>query len=354
MVSVLVIFADMSDINVPFITVKQVQSPFYLVKMPASAVVAISYTAVRGVDTEEGAVQRVLNPRRITSVKEFTLQVGHYPGTIVLNWVNETNPLKQANGLLQIPILEHSAQLIDGQHRVAGIKAAIAERKEIGEMQLAVALYEKLTTQQCADIFLSINTEQKTVPRSLVYDLYGVASEAMVDPAAERARDIALYLHESDESPYRNLIKLPGSAPRRFGIALSTVVGALKPLVEEKGPLDQVGVKELELQMRIILNYLSAIRHKCGEFWDDKDNVFQYAAGFAGAMEFLRSRLIPYCNIQRSFEQSTIEAALELSPTNVIRQSDVKGMAGGEASAKVASNLIVLFKGIGASGNLKI
>jgi hypothetical protein len=147
---------------------------------------------------------------------------------------------------------------------------------------------------------------------------------------------------------------MPGSVPRRFGIALSTVVGALKPLVEEKGPLEQVGVKELELQMRIILNYLGALRSKCGEFWDDKDNVFQYAAGFAGAMDFLRSRLIPYCNTQRSFEQSTIEAALELSPTNVIRQSGVKGMAGGEASAKVASNLVEFFNGIGASGNLRI
>jgi hypothetical protein len=188
----------------------------------------------------------------------------------------------------------------------------------------------------------------------LVYDLYGVASEAMVDPAAERARDIAVYLHEFEESPYRNLIKMPGSPPRRFGIALSTVVGALKPLVEEKGPLDQVGVKELERQMGVVLNYLKAIRSKCGDFWDDKDNAFQYAAGFAGAMDFLRSRLIPYCNIQRSFEQSTIEAALEISPPNVIRQSELKGMAGGEASTRVASNLVDLFKGIGATGDLKI
>ena len=344
----------MSDPCFPYIAVRQQQSQFYLVAMPASAVVAISYTAVRGVNPEEGAVQRVLNPRRIASVKDFTIQVGHYPGTIALNWVSEINPLIKENNHLRMKIAEHSAQIIDGQHRVAGIKAAIAERKEIGEMQLAVALYERLTTQQCADIFLSINTEQKTVQRSLVYDLYGVASDIMVDAAVERARDIAVYLHESEESPYCNLIKMPGSAPRRFGIALSTVVNALKPLVETKGPLDQVGVKELELQIRVIQNYLNAIRCRCGDFWDNKDNVFQYAAGFAGAMDFLRSRLIPYCSLQGSFEQSTIEAALDLSPTNVIRQGEVKGMAGGEASAKVASNLVDHFNGVARSGNLKI
>ncbi len=48
-------------------------------------------------------------------------------------------------------------------------------------------------------IFLAINTEQKTVPRSLVFDLYGIASESVIDPAAVRARDIATYLNEFPE-----------------------------------------------------------------------------------------------------------------------------------------------------------
>lgn len=337
----------------PYLLVKQHKSEFYLTALPARVVTAISYTAVRGASSEEGAIQRVLNPRRISSVKDFTLEVGHYPGAIVLNWVKSENPLATDGQTLGFEPLERSAQIIDGQHRVAGIKAAIAERPDIGNILLAVALYKDLTTQQCADIFLSINTEQKTVSRSLVYDLYGIASETMIDPASERARDVATYLHEADESPYRNLVKMPGSPPRRFGIALSTVVTAIKPLVEEKGPLDQIGISELERQKRAILNYLVVLRKKLGPFWDEKENVFQYAAGFAGAMDFFRSRLISYCSNRASFEQPIIAEAISLSPSNVIRQSSVKGMAGGEASATVAKSLVDAFQ-VGVTPQLRV
>jgi DNA sulfur modification protein DndB len=46
---------------------------------------------VRGQSTEQGAVQRVLNQRRIGSIKDFTLHGGNYPGAIVLNWLNLKN-----------------------------------------------------------------------------------------------------------------------------------------------------------------------------------------------------------------------------------------------------------------------
>jgi len=49
------------------------------------------------------------------------------------------------------------------------------------------------------------------VPRSLVYDLYGIASEPVIDPASVRARDIAVALNETPDSPYYELIKMPGS-----------------------------------------------------------------------------------------------------------------------------------------------
>lgn len=177
----------------------------------------------------------------------------------------------------------------------------------------------------------------------------------MVDPAAERARDIAVHLHEAEESPYRNLVKLPGAPPRKFGIALSTMVSSLKPLVEAKGPLEQIGVSELEVQKRVVMNFLTVLRKKYGTFWDDRENVFQYGAGFAGAMDFFRSRLIPFCNAKRSFEVSTMSDALSLSPTDAIIQSAVKGMSGGQAAATVAEQLVERFHSdMGTTGALRI
>lgn len=325
------------SVKAPYIETKQGDRKFLLTKLPASIVTEISYAAIRGQNDEEGAVQRVLNQGRINSIKAFTLQGGDYPNAVVLNWVSQTNKITTNNGALAFTTGEGLAQLIDGQHRIAGIKAAIEEEKGLGKLELPVVIYRNLSTQECADIFLSINTEQKPVPRSLVFDLYGVASENIVDHAAVRARDIAMFLNEPG-SPYEGEIKMPGSAKRQGGIPLSSAVTGIKPLVEDNGVFEQIAVTELELQKQIILNWFTALQHTYGDNWNDKGNVFQYASGFLAAMDFLRLQLIPYCNTQESFEVKTIQTALKLSGA-LIYQAEVKGQGGAEAQKKIYARL---------------
>lgn len=308
--------------------------------IPAGVVARISYVAIRGQSDETGAVQRVLNARRINSIKSFTLNGGNYPGSIVLNWTSVENPVIKPNGRISFRDDQRSAQIIDGQHRVAGIAAAIVEDPNIADLQLAVAIYEQLTDQECADIFLSINTEQKTVPRSLVFDLYGIASEATVDPAAVRARDIAVILNESEESPYLNNIKFPGSPIRKGGIALSTAVSAIKPLVEESGTFQQVGITEFELQKQIVLNFFVALSRKYGKAWLDRGNAFQYAAGFSGAIEFLKNRIVPLCAQKLKFKTETIEQLIDLQSDDLIQQVEVKGLGGRDATKKIFDRLM--------------
>ncbi len=226
-----------------YIEIKQSKRAFILTAVPANLLTRISYAAIRRKDEEEGAVQRVLNHGRIAGIKTFALQGGDFPVSIVLNWV--TGTLKRDENMVTIPDKPRAAQLLDGQHRVAGLEEAIAENEELGRQLVPVAIYEGLSTTDCADIFLSINTEQRPVPRSLVFDLYGIASEELVDSAAVRARDITVSLNE-DGQAYAGLIKFPNTPRQRGGIALSTAVSAIKPLVEEKGLLDQIGAASLE------------------------------------------------------------------------------------------------------------
>ncbi|WP_186048273.1 DGQHR domain-containing protein [Burkholderia gladioli] len=327
-----------------FMEVKQGGRKFILTKLPASVVTKISYAAVRGQSNEEGAIQRLLNQSRISGIKDFTLAGGDYPNAIVLNWVNDNNPISRTNGKLSFTDERQSAQIIDGQHRVAGIKAAIEERPNIGKLELPVVIYEKLSTKECADIFLAINEEQKPAPRSLVFDLFGIASADLVDAAAVRARDIATYLNQDENSPYQGEIKFPGHKTRKGGIALSTAVTAVKPLVEDKGALEQIDIKELEIQRQIIVNVFSAIQQKYGTEWDSKANAFMYAAGFMGALEFLRLKLVPYCNLLGSFEVETIAKSLDLNKESLIRQENIKGLGGASASKAVYDRLVEAFR----------
>ena len=330
----------MATIDVPCIGIKQGDRDLLVAGITAGVVAQISYVAVRGQTDESGAVQRVLNGRRINSIKGFTLNGGAYPGAIVLNWTNDDNPIERVNGTIRFQDDPRSAQIIDGQHRVAGIAAAIVENPDFSNLVLSVAIYDHLTTQECADIFLSINTEQKTVPRSLVFDLYGIASEGTIDPAAVRARDIAVILNESDESAYQKNIKFPGTPMRKGGIALSTAVTAIKPLVEESGTFEQVGITEFELQQQIVLNYFDALRNQYGDAWNDRSNAFQYAAGFIGSIEFLQTRIIPICFQKRNFTSETMEQMIDLSKSGLILQAEVKGLGGKDAPKRIFERLL--------------
>jgi DNA sulfur modification protein DndB len=327
----------------PYLEVKQMSRKLILTKLPAGLLVNISYASVRGQDDEPGAVQRLLSPRRIDSIKDFTLAGGDYPGAVILNWVSTENILSKIDQKIQFSNVNRSAQIIDGQHRVAGIQAAISERSDVTKIEIPVAIYENLSTQECADIFLAINNEQKPVPRSLVFDLYGIASESVIDPAAERARDISTYLNDLEDSPFNNQIKFPGAPKRKGGIALSTAVSSIKPLVEQKGIFEQIGIFELERQKRIFFNFFLAIKEKYGIEWDNKENIFLYAAGFAGATEFLQLRVVPYCNPKGSFTVDTIREVLDFNKSTLIYQSEVKGMGGTAAQRYVFDKLVDAF-----------
>ncbi|WP_368900372.1 DGQHR domain-containing protein [Mixta calida] len=321
-----------------FIKVEQTHRQFILTYMTAKVLGDIAYTAVRGVDDEVGAVQRILIERRIKGIKDFVLTGGDFPAAIVLNWVDK-NTIDIKDDSIEFEVKGRLAQIIDGQHRVAGLKAAIKEDGSIADLKVPVVIYLNLTTSECADIFLAINTEQKPAPRSLVYDLYGVGSDATIDIASSRARDIADYLNRDEESPYYSKIKFPGEKRRKGGIALSTAVSAIKPMVEEMAIFEQIGITELSLQIKCLNNYFSVIANEYAEEWESNSNVFQFAAGFSAACEFYMNRMVPYCNQQKSFEVKTITDVLKIRDNGLIKQDEVSKKAGKEAIRVIIERL---------------
>ncbi|MES3154990.1 DGQHR domain-containing protein [Sphingomonas faeni] len=325
-------------VTVPAIPITQGNQTFLQVRMLAADLTAISYAAVRGIDDETGAVQRFLNTRRIASIKDFFLAGGDLPTNIILNWSGGEAFTADRENFTFEPT-PRTAQIIDGQHRVAGLRAAIEERRDLGNLQVPVAVFSGLSTQQCADIFLSINTEQKPVARSLVFDLYGLATADLVDSTAVRAKDIVLDLNSNSNSPYKDYFKFPGAPRTRGGIALSTAVTELKPLLEPKGDFDQLGISELELQIQILTNFWAALASKYGDEWQSTQNAFLFAAGFSGGIEFFRKRLIPYCNKQRSFSKDLFLNVIGLSKDDLILQSEVKGLGGRDAPRVVFERL---------------
>lgn len=139
-----------------FIPVQQKEHSFKLASIPAGLLTRIAYAAVRRKDEEQGAAQRILNTSRITGIKDFALRMGDFPASIVLNWVGGT--MIQKNETVDIPDQPRIAQIIDGQHRVAGLKAAIQDDTAVADYQIPVAIYEGLDTAHSARIFISVGS----------------------------------------------------------------------------------------------------------------------------------------------------------------------------------------------------
>ena len=342
-----------TTVAIPFVQTKQRGKTFFLISLEAKDIVSMSYVARRGEKNEPGAVQRLLNPTRIAGIRDFVLAGGLFPTSIVLNWVDSAIPTIK-KGKLHLNHKANSAQIIDGQHRVIGLAAAIAKDKAVEKLQIPVSLYTGLNTKECADIFLSINTEQKPVPKSLVFDLYQVASNYIVDPAAVRASDLATELNQNESSPYLGYIKFPGAPKGEKGLALSTVVTSVKPLVEEKGIFEQVGLSQLQMQSQFLINFFNVLRDAYGAEWESTSNVFRMAAGFIGAIEFIKNKLIAHCNINADFTENAISKVMKITRGNLIRRDAIEGLQGRRAFTLVSDTLEAMFDPQGKDRPVKV
>jgi hypothetical protein len=194
-----------------------------------------------------------------------------------------------------------------------------------------------LDTKQAANIFLNINSEQKPVPKSLIYDLFGLV-EDNEDHVINRASDIARELNDSDDSPYHKMIKYPGDLRGTGLIDLSTVVSNLKAHLGPKGIFKKVNLVSLNCQSLAVINYLKAIKdyYLKENIWGDKiKNPFLSSAGFNGAMDYLVETLLTKCAEKKSFSIETFKDILRLDDNKLLIRNDLKDSDGRSARRKI-------------------
>jgi hypothetical protein len=97
------------------------------------------------------------------------------------------------------------------------------------------------------------------------------------------------------------------------------------------------------MQASALLNFFGVLKEWYAGLWSDKDNVFLTSAGFSGAIDFFKNRLVSYCNSKGSFEFKTIKDVLDLDPQAVILRSHLKGFQGRAALRAVSEMLIERF-----------
>ncbi|APC08575.1 DGQHR domain-containing protein [Neomoorella thermoacetica] len=146
--------------------VSQGKFRFYIVSMPSEILGKTCFTITREEDPMEG-FQRRLDENRAQDIANYIDNgMGSIPTAIILSAQKEAQ-MKYNSKTKTISFLPEKKAflIIDGQHRVWGF---IKAKKSI---RVPVVIYENLTRQEEAQLFIDININQKQVPEALLLDV---------------------------------------------------------------------------------------------------------------------------------------------------------------------------------------
>lgn len=324
----------------------------YVFKIAVKEIIPLYYVAVRGKNNEEGSVQRILNTKRINDISNYVLKGNMFLNTFILNWANNEQEIVINQDCIKIPKVPASLQVLDGQHRLAGIQKACESNVNIGEKDILVVLTKNLSTTEAAEVFLNINYEQKQVPRSLVFDLFGELRDPEYN--INRAREIAVRMNNDIESPYYQCVKMP-SASNKGKVDLSAMITSLKDYLKEGALFEQYNLTEFEMQYKIIYNYQTVLKEAYGTKWLDSVNPFMTNAGYTALIKFFCDRIIPICANAGTFRIEYIKSILNITSDEVLLRSDIKNLQGKEQRQKIYEFLVeILTKNISVNNGYKV
>lgn len=234
-----------------FITIDQPAGRFYVSKINANILIPISQSDTRTPYNSTG-IQRKLNMSRVKEIAKYCEEKSAmFPTPIILsadsnyfNFYSESNTKMEytniESGFLEIDdgkIIQDKKflSIVDGQHRLSGIdESGMAQ-----EFDLLVMFVFDTEAYQDAEIFSIINRNQKQVSKSLVYDLYGLTDEMIVE---KFSHEIVQALNSVEISVLKGRIKMLGYKTDSFNedgksikqyVSQATLVDELIPMISK-------------------------------------------------------------------------------------------------------------------------
>ncbi|WP_315806507.1 MULTISPECIES: DGQHR domain-containing protein [unclassified Bradyrhizobium] len=169
---------EMRDQKVPAIKGKLGGKVFYSFVSTAEQLLKICFVNHRTLADPLAlpTYQRMVKRARLRSIGDYLKSGGFFPTNILINF-DERRPFDRKGGDLNsdvqfgdlhLPERYKSAWIVDGQHRLYGY--SVIDPK-FSKQNIAVIAFEGLKRDEEANLFVTINHEQKSVPRTLLDEL---------------------------------------------------------------------------------------------------------------------------------------------------------------------------------------
>lgn len=344
-------------IELPFIEVHQPIGSFYITSIRYQDLITISFADIRKIDEEARdddnfdtylGIQRRVAPNRVKEITEYVSTLdATFPTSVILHIrsIEETLDgksifqfeddqidarhdeiksirniiLNRDNNRLYIREDEHVAQILDGQHRLEGLRQYQDSRNLFSSeltFDLNVTIFVDLDLDDQAQIFSIINKAQTKVNKSLVYDLY---EYARYRSPQKTAHDIVRLLNRREDSPFYRKIKILGSAEdsEKETIAQATFAEAIirhisKDPMKDRDDLRRGGFfRKVELQelpdskyvfrrlfvldkdefiIKNLMNFFCAVSERWPKAWGIKSegNILNKSTGLIVLMRLLK------------------------------------------------------------------
>lgn len=178
-------FVQGAEVRYAISLVRQGEHRFYTLTMPSKVLAACSFATTKDENPTEG-FQRVLDVKRAQAIADYIDNGGTIPSSVVLSAQPESNFRSvDRSKTAAFKFCPHSFLIIDGQHRVFGFaKAKTAFR-------VPVVIYDNLSKEQEARLFIDINTKQRPVPKELLLAIKSLArDESDIEAALSQVFDL--------------------------------------------------------------------------------------------------------------------------------------------------------------------
>lgn len=266
------------------IKIKQGDYTFYVFKMNSKDLLEISYTSERTRFNRTG-IQRGLDRTRLREIGKYITQEksdapGILPNCIIVSFSKDTYHKNRKINIVRRKRGE--AFILDGQHRLFAFDPEFSDGKH---MDLIVTGFIELPEEMKAYIFRTINSEQKKINPSIVYDLIPMLRKDWIKFEDLRAQFLVEELNSDRGSPWHDGISMLGG--RKKTITQASFITRIKRLLKKDNIFADEEFFEQSIQKDVLFEYFSAIREVFPVAWMNKKFILCKDVGVAATLNLL-------------------------------------------------------------------
>ena len=248
------------------------------------------------------AVQREQSASRIKDIAKYCGESDATFPTPIIIAVKENADVRIDENFISYNEDEILGEVIDGQHRLEGLKAS----NYLGKFQMPVVLMFDLYPSQKAYVFSIINSKQTRVNMSLIYDLFALSEKRS---PYKTCHETARALNKDAESPFFNRLKMLGKKEESQDLASlsqGTFIKYLLELITKNPEEDTRKLKKDEsldpnqnlvlrqyfiddqdaVIYKIILNLYNGVKDAFEEEWNNPDDyIISKPIGFGAVIK---------------------------------------------------------------------